>query len=368
MSGWCPRCDAVRDSEGTCPQCQAPLVELDDRPVRPPAKREEPAATEVGAVVEQPPRGRLRVALAVAALVLVGLAFVAGRGTGGAAATAQRSTSTSTTQTTTPPAVELERQLGWRSRPSDGVSVEVVSINRIPSDPANGAAADSDNSGSLSLLVHGLDGDRRLLALTGLRLVDSGGGEFAAPETMTIDGEEAVPARPSSQPDRYVIDLGPIPSVDTLQSIQFDGLLVSASADGGAQLRLASDGAWPARPPLRSVEPSPDSLDVPLARADGSSSSFPLRVASAFVGAGRVLVVLSFDEEIAGRDLGIFPVSASLRDGNRLVCSRQTIVGEGPSRVSPLLTVDCPASPATSLTVQVAAGVSAVPARAKLPG
>ncbi len=194
MRGWCPRCDAVREAEGTCPECQAPLVELDERPVRPAARPAEEAATEVSAVAEAPPRGRLRVALAVAALVLVGLAFVAGRGTGGSAASAQRSAS-ATTQTTTPQAVELQRQLGWRSKPSNGVRVEAVSLSRIPSDTVNGDVQTSDNAGSLTLRVDGLANGQRLLGITGLHLVDAGGGVFAEPDSRQIGGVEAVPVQ-----------------------------------------------------------------------------------------------------------------------------------------------------------------------------
>ncbi len=367
MKGWCPRCDAVRDTGGTCPECQAPLVELDQRPVRPPAKREEETAGEVGAVLEPPPRARLRIAVAVAAVVLVGLAFVAGRGTGGAAATARR-TPSATTQTTTSAAVEPQRQLGWRGKPSNGISVEAVSISRIPSDSVNGDASTGDNAGSLTLRVDGLSGGRRLLALTGLRLVDSGGGVFAAPDSSAIDGVDAVPVRPASQAGRYLVDLGPTPSVETLDSIEFAGLLLSASADGRGRVELPSGGAWPTRPPLRAIEPGAGSVNVPLTRANGSFATFPLRVASAFVGAGRAVVVLSFDADIATRDVGIFPLSANLREGKRLVCSRQTFLGQGRAQVSPLLVVDCPTSPAPSLTVELAAGVDVVRAAAKLSG
>jgi hypothetical protein len=357
MNGWCPRCDAVRQADGTCPHCQAPLVDMDERPVRPAARREEPAA-EVATVVEPPPRGRLRVALAVAAAVLVGVAFVAGRGTGGGAArTAPRSAS-ATTQTTAPPAVELQRQLGWRSKPVNGIQIEVVAVSRIPSDTVNGEIATGDNDGSLSLRVHGLAQGRRLLGITGLRLVDSGGGVFAEPDSRQIGGVEAVPVQLAA--GRYLVDLGPTPSVDTLDRIQFQELLLSASPASRGQLELPTGGAWPARPPMRAVEPAVGSVSVPVVRPDGSSSQFPLRVSSAFVGAGRAVVVLSFDEEIVGRDLGLLPVSFELRDGKRVVCSRLTLLGLGQSQVSPLLVIDCPTSPAPVLTVDLAAGIQPV--------
>jgi hypothetical protein len=374
MKGWCPRCDAVREAEGACPECRAPLMALDERPVRPAARQaganQEEAATEAGAVVEPPPRARLRVALAVAALVLVGLAFVAGRSTGGATArTARRSPST--TQTTAPQAVELQRQLGWRSRPVGGVRVEAVSISRLPSETVNADVDTSDNAGSLSLRVEGLTGGRRLLGVTGLRLVDAGGGVFASPDSRRIGGVDAVPVDQASQGGGYVVDLGPTPALDTLDRIEFDDLLVSASTTGNGQLELNTGGAWPARPPMRAVDPSPPTFTVPVAlpARGAGDESLPLRVASAFVGSGRAVVVLSLADGVgeAGRDLGAFPVSVDLRDGGRVVCSRLTLTGQGQRQLSPLLVVDCPASPAPSLTVELAAGIDAVPLGAKLP-
>jgi hypothetical protein len=369
MRGWCPRCDAVREAEGTCPECQAPLVELDERPVRPAARPAEEAATEVSAVAEAPPRGRLRVALAVAALVLVGLAFVAGRSTGGSAASAQRSPS-ATTQTTTPQAVELQRQLGWRSKPSNGVRVEAVSLSRIPNDTVNGDVQTSDNAGSLTLRVDGLANGQRLLGITGLHLVDAGGGVFAEPDSRQIGGVEAVPVQAAGPAGGYLVDLGPTPSVETLASIEIDDLLVSASTAGRGKVGLNTGGSWPARPPLRAVDPTTSSLNLPVARVDGGSggSTLPLRVASALVGAGRAVVVLSLadTEGEVGRELGAFPVSVDVRDGKRVVCSRQTMIGQGQPQLSPLLVVDCPTSPAPSLTVELAAGVDAVRVGANL--
>lgn len=364
MSGWCPRCDAVRRADGTCPQCQAPLIDLDERPVPPAARRE--AATEVGAVAEPPPRGRLRGALAVAAVVLVGLAFVAGRGSGGTAARTASPSATATTKTTAPASVELRRQLGWRSKPSNGVRVEAVSISRTPSDVLNGGIATSDNAGTLTLRVDGLQRGRRVLGITGLRLVDSGGGVFAEPDNRQIVGVLAVPVQSAGQGGRYQVDLGPTPSPETLDSIELQDLLVSASAGNRGQLELPTGGAWPQRRPLRAVDPTTGTVRVPAVRADGSSGDFPLRVVSAFVGAGRAVVVLSFDGSVDGTDLGAFPISARLLAGDRAVCSRLSYLGQGGPQVSPLLVIDCPTSPASRLTVQLAAGVEPVRVNAEL--
>lgn len=364
MRGWCPRCDAVRQAEGACPECQAPLVDLDDRPPAPAAAERREAASEVAGEVEQPVRNRLRVALAVAAVVLVALAFVAGRSTGGTAAPAAASAGTTTT--TAPPVAELQRQLGWRSRTVGGVSVEAVSISRGPVDAGNGDTTGTDNTGLLTLKVDGLQAGRRLLAVNGLRLVDSGGGVFAEPDTVQFEGAEAVPVQFTPRADRYVIDLGPTPAVDTLDSIELGGLLLSATASDRSRVELPTAGAWPARPPARAVEPTAGAVTVPVSRADGGSDRLPLRVAGAFVGAGRVVVVLSFQQGQAEREFGALPVTAELRAGDRLVCSRLTALGPQGTQVSPMLVIDCPARPAPSLTVDLGAGIQAVQLGGKL--
>jgi hypothetical protein len=359
MRGWCPRCDAVREADGACPECQAPLLDLNERPPSAAAVAERrEAVAEVAGEVEQPARNRLRVALAVAAVVLVALAFVAGRSTGGTAAPA--ATAAGTTTTTAPPVGELQRQLGWRSRTVGGVSVEAVSISRAPVDADNGDTSGTDNTGLLTLKVDGLEPGRRLLAVSGLRMVDSGGGVFAEPDTVQVGGAQAVPVQLTPRGDRYVLDLGPTPAVDTLDSIELGGLLLSATTSDRSRVELPTAGAWPARPPARVVEPAAGAVTVPIARADGGSDRLPLRVAGAFVGAGRVVVVLSLPQGEGERDFGALPVSADLRAGERLVCSRLTALAPQGSQVSPMLVVDCPASPAPSLTLDLGAGIQAV--------
>ncbi len=320
-------------------------------------------------MAEPPPRGRLRVALAVAAVVLVGLAFVAGRSTGGAVArTAPRSTS-ATTQTTAGLALDRPRALGWRSKPSNGIGVEAVSISRIASDLVNDEVSSDENTGTLSLEVEGLDRGRRLLGITGLRLVDSGGGVFAEPDDRQIGGVAAVPVRVAGQAGTYQVNLGPTPSVETLDRIEFENLLVSASTGDGGRVELPTDGAWPSHPPLRAIEPTASSVTVPVARADGAGGTLPLRVASAFVGAGRAVLALSVDTDVASsRDIGVFPISANVLAGSRVVCSRLTLIGSEGPQVSPLLVVDCPTSPTSKLEVELAAGVDAVRFGARLSG
>ncbi len=365
MSGWCPRCDEVRPGSGTCPECGATLIAMDHRQPVPHVRTEEPVA-EVGAVVEAPPRARLRVALAVAAVVLVGLAFIAGRGTGRAAPrTASRAAAAPTT--TSPSAVEQQRQLGWRSGLVHGVSLEVVSVSRTPSDDPN-----SDNLGELAIRVDGLDPGRRLLGIGGLRLLDSGGGVFATPDQHPVGGVAAVLVQPPDQDGSYLVDLGPTPAVETLASIEVKDLLVSAPPSARHRLELPSDGPWPARPPMRPVTPPQGSVTVAVPPVPGGNGSatlgLPLRVTTAFVGAGRAVVVLTSEAASLPPDVGAFPVSARLLAGDRVACSRVTVYDGGSSQPSPLLVVDCRMAPTARLAVELGAGVDAVQLDAKLAG
>jgi hypothetical protein len=68
MRSWCPRCDAVRPGETTCPVCGTPLATLQAPP--PPAAPDAPPPAEEP--VQPPAPSRLRVALLVTALVLGG--------------------------------------------------------------------------------------------------------------------------------------------------------------------------------------------------------------------------------------------------------------------------------------------------------
>jgi hypothetical protein len=372
--GWCPRCDAVREVDDVCPECRAMLVPLDDRPPRPARPEHEPLA-EPDAVVE-PPKGRLRVAVAVAAVVLVGLAFVAGRGTGGTTARATTATTgAATTNTTTvvSPAA-ARRQLGWKAGPKNGVSLELVSIARtagadVSAQDASGIGQDSEQGGdstsTLHLRLNGLGADRRLLAVRGLRLVDSGGGVFATPEERPVGGEDAVPAFQDRGAGAYMLNLGPTPDLESLSGIELDALILSSSPATGTRVGLPAPGAWPSHPPLRDVSGGPRDLSVPVRLgAAASIRDLALRLSGAFVGGGRAVMVLERDADLSGEP-GVLPLAASVLDGDRVVCSRQEFIG-GPAQDSPLLVVDCPMRPTTQLSLRLAAGVETVDLGAKL--
>jgi hypothetical protein len=368
--GWCPRCDAVRDVDDVCPECRATLVPLDDRPPRS-AQPEHEQPAEPDAVVE-PPKGRLRVAAAVAAVVLVGLAFVAGRGTGGTTARATTATTGAATTTTVVSPASAQRQLGWKAGPKNGISLELVSITRAANAdvsgqdaPGFGQDSEGDSTTTLHLRLNGLGADRTLLGVRGLRLIDLGGGVFAAPDERPLGGEDAVPAFQDRGPGAYMLNLGTTPDLESLSGIDLDALILSSSPATGTKVDLPVAGAWPSHPPLRDIGGGGRELSVPVRLgAAASIRDLSLRLSGAFVGGGRAVIVLMRADDLSGEP-GVLPLAASVLDGDRLVCSRQEFVG-GPAENSPLLVVDCPMRPTAQLALRLAAGVDSVELGAKL--
>jgi len=376
VSGWCPRCDEVRAGDGACPDCDTPLVSV-ERPAPGQPHPAEPAATEVSAVAEGPPSARLRVAVVVAAVVLTGLAFVAGRGTGRGPARAAVP-ATVPTATTAPETEPLaQRRLDWRAGPVHGITVTALSVRRIAGEDPN-----SDDAGQLTIRVQGLPAGRRLLAVQGLELLDTGGGMFAGPADSPVAGTRAALVRSTGQAGSYVVDLGPTPGVDTLGRITLQGVLLSRSSSSRNRIELDTRGPWPAGPPLRVVEPATDTVTIDLAplrleafQGGAESARLPLEVAGVFVGGGRTVVTLRLGTlpgfapgEIPrafSQQVGAFPVSVRLLAGDRVVCDRTTMFGESPDSV-PLVVVDCPAAPAPRLAVELGAGAQNVPFRVTL--
>jgi hypothetical protein len=374
VSGWCPRCDAVRAADGACPECGTPLVRLEREPQAPP-RPAEPVA-EVSAVLEAPPSARLRVALAVAAVVLTGLAFVAGRGTGRTAPRAAPATAPATT-IGSEPAPLAQRRLDWQARPVRGVTFSALSLRRVSGGDPNG-----DDVGQLTIRVQGLPAGRLLLGLQGLELLDVGGGVFASPEERAVAGTQAALVERTGPEGTYVVDLGPTPGVDTLARIRLEGIVLSRPASSRSRVELDTSGSWPARPPLRAIEPADDSVTVDLSSlnlsdfAGGELKGLPLQVAGAFVGAGRAVVALrigglpgippSQTPQVLGRQAGEIPVSARLLAGDRVVCERTAMLGQGPDG-APVVAVACPTTPAPKLAIELGAGVQTAPLRATLP-
>jgi hypothetical protein len=369
MSGWCPRCDAVRAAGDACPECGTPLVGMEPRPQARP-RPAEPVA-EASAVAEAPPSARLRIALVVAVVVLTGLAFAAGRGSGRTPSRAAPATAPATT-TEPEPAPLAQRRLDWRARPVRGITFSVLSLRRV-----TGGDPSGDDVGRLTVRVQGLPAQQRLLGLQGLELLDVGGGVFATPEEHDVAGIRAALVERTGQEDTYAVDLGPTPGADTLARIRLDGIVLSQPPSSRDRIELDTSGSWPARPPLRAIEPAADGVTVdlsspPPSASGGGGSALPLQVAGAFVGAGRAVVVLQPVSPpgqppwVLNRQAGAIPVSARLLAGDRVVCERTSMLGQGPDG-APLVTVGCPTTPAPRLALELGAGVRTTPLRATLP-
>jgi hypothetical protein len=106
---------------------------------------------------------------------------------------------------------------------------------------------------------------------------------------------------------------------------------------------------------------------VPVCLGAGwSTNALKLELSSAFVGGGRAVVVLERNAGLGNDPIGT-PLSASMLDGDRVVCSRQSAFGgTGPGQDSPLLVVDCPMRPTERLALRLAAGVDTVRLDARL--
>ena len=318
MRAWCPRCDAVRPGQTTCPTCGTPLATLEDST---------PADQQVGLPpppeppAPPPPRSRLRIALLAATLVVAGFAFVAGRSLARPAAPA--TTAAPATSTTAPEPDADARQLGWSAR-AGGVTVTAVEASRVATDEGETVAR-------ISFLVTGLPADQQVLALRGLRLLDSGGGAFSTVEDRQLGTEGGAPVTPSDRdPGGFILVTGPAPRLGSLARIELAGLVVVHRRDRTVQ--LDTSGPWPAGPPLRAIDPGPrDSVDVDRGFVIIQRVTLRLRVTSAFVGGGRAVVLVDASAGYRGVPGEFLPVSAELRADDRS-CARGRRCSAGTAR------------------------------------
>jgi hypothetical protein len=344
MRAWCPRCDAVRPGQTVCPACGTQLATLDDtgsgepRPDLPPPPEEGPAP---------PARSRLRVALAAATLVLAGLAFVAGRSIARPAAPA--TTAPATTTTVLDQGAD-RRQLGWSGR-AGRVSVTAVEASRL-------AAEERETVAAVTFRIRGLPADQQVLGLRGLRLLDSGGGVFASVE----EREGGVPVQPvDGTHGTYQVVTGPAPRLSSLARIELTGVLTVRPRD--QTIALDTSGPWPAPPGMRAIDPGPrDTVRVDLGFVHIQGVDLQLRVASAFVRDGRALVVVDASSGFRGMPGEVLPLGAELRAGDRVLCTRTSLLGDDiTGRDAQGIVLDCPTRPVPRLTVAVGAGARILP-------
>jgi hypothetical protein len=352
VSGWCPRCDAVRERATACPVCHTPLAPLD--PAHPGAaangpRPDGPAPLPTPAPAAPP---RVRAALLVAAVVLAGIAFVAGRA-GGRPARPQGAPTTVAPSTTAQPEPGAQRRrLGWTAT-RHGVTLTAVAVERDQQD------GEEDSVGRLTVRVAGLAAGQRVLALTGLRLRDASHGLYASPDQSLLAGTRGYEAQPLVAAGTYEVSLGPIPPPSQLGTIEVGGLLVG-STDAGS-VRLDAPGPWPDRAPLRPLDLGQDTVVVNPKPGNHVDSPLLLEVTAAFVGAGRVTAVVGIKPARGGAGVrGILPVTAELRAGGQAVCQQTETVSGAQDLPGPGILLSCPASPADQLTVGLGTGAKVV--------
>jgi hypothetical protein len=348
MRAWCPRCDAVRPGQTACPVCGTPVADLEDatsggQPDLPPPPAEAPAPAR------RPPR--LRVALAAATVVLAGLAFVAGRSIARPAAPAAAATATSTTA---PEPGADQRELGWRAR-AGAVGITAVEASRQ-------ATERDETVATIIFRVQGLPAAERVLALRGLRLLDSAGGEFASVDDRQVGKEGGAPVVPvAGDPGAYRLVTGPAPRLSSLAKIELTGLLVVRPRD--QTVTVDTSGAWPAGPGMRAVDPGPgDTVTVDLGSTQTGDDDLDLRVTSAFVRDGRALVVIDASPGFRGVPGELLPLGAELRAGDRVLCAQTSLLGEnlGQQNIQGIV-LSCPARPVAELTVAIGVGARTLP-------
>jgi hypothetical protein len=351
MRAWCPRCDAVRPGETTCPVCATPLATLDDTaPGDRPANLTPPPPAEDVAPPPRPPR--LRVALAAATLVVAGLAFVAGRSLARPAPPA--AAPAPATSTTAPEPGADRRTLGWSAR-AGGLSITAASAVRVTNEQRETVAA-------ITFRVQGVPDGQRVLALRGLQLLDSGGGVYASVDQQQLGREGGTPVEPvEDRPGTYLLVTGPAPRLSSLARIELAGVVAVHPRD--QTITLDTSKAWPPGPQMQVVDPGPrDSVGVDLGVAQVQGADLRLQVTSAFVRNGQALVVIDASSGFRGVPGELLPLGAELRAGDRVLCSRTSLLGENPGQQSAQgIVLSCPTRPVPRLTVAVGVGARMLP-------
>jgi hypothetical protein len=355
MRAWCPRCDAVRPGATACPVCGTSLATLDDpRPADHPPDRPPPEA----APAPPPTPSRLRLALAAASLVVAGLAFVAGRSVARPATPAPAAAPATTTTTVREPDAD-RRRLGWTAR-AGGVAVTAVEAHRL-------ATERRETIASITFRIQGVPADEGVLALRGLRLLDTGGGVFATVEQRQFGGEGGAPVlEVDGDPGTYQVLTGPAPRLSSLARIELTAVMAVRPRD--QTITLDTSAPWPAGPRLRAIHPGErDSVRVDLGAVQLPGTELELSVTSAFVRDGLALVVIDSLSGFRGQPGAVLPLGAELRAGSRVLCARSSLLGQDPGQLgADGVVLSCPTRPVPRLTVALGVGARIIPLQATL--
>jgi hypothetical protein len=352
MRAWCPRCDAVRPGETSCPVCATPLASVDDpglgqpRPDLPPPPEPAPAPGS-------PPPSRLRIGLALATLVVAGLAFVAGRSIARPAAPATAAQATTTTTTSPDPGAD-RRQLGWTAR-AGGLTVTAVEASRLATERRETVA-------TVTFRIRGLPADQRVLGLRRLRLLDAHGGVFASVEQRQFGRERGTPVESvEGRPGTWRVVTGPAPRLSALARIELAAVVTVQPRQ--QTIQLDTSAPWPAGPRMQAVDPGPrDSIlvDSSFVRIEGIQVR--LQVTSAFVRDGLAVVAVDATSGFRGVPGDLLPIGAELRDGDRVLCARTMLLGDDfNQQFIQGIVLTCPTRPVPRLTLALGAGAGRVP-------
>jgi hypothetical protein len=350
MRAWCPRCDAVRPGETSCPVCATPLATVNDTgPGQP--RPDLPPPTEPAPAPGSPP-SRLRIGLALATLVVAGLAFVAGRSIARPAAPATAAQATTTT--TSPDPGADRRQLGWTAR-AGGLTVTAVEASRLATERRETVA-------TVTFRIRGLPADQRVLGLRGLRLLDAHGGVFASVEQRQFGREGGTPVESvDGRPGTWRVVTGPAPRLSALARIELAAVVTVQPRE--QLIQLDTSAPWPAGPRMQAVDPGPrDSIlvDSSFVRIEGIQVR--LQVTSAFVRDGLAVVAVDAASGFRGVPGDVLPIGAELRAGDRVLCARTKLLGDDLNQqfVQGLVLV-CPTRPVPWLTLALGAGAGLLP-------
>jgi hypothetical protein len=351
MRAWCPRCDAVRAGETSCPVCAAPLATLDDAgPGQP--RTDLPPPPEPAPATEPPPPSRLRIGLALATLVVAGLAFVAGRSIARPAAPAPAAQATTTT--TRPDPGADRRQLGWTAKAGE-LTITAIEASRLATERRETVA-------TVTFRIRGLPANQRVLGLRGLRLLDAHGGVFASVEQRQFGREGGAPAEPvDGRTGTWMVVTGPAPRLSSLARIELAAVVTIQPRD--RTIQLDTSGSWPDGPRMRAVDPGPRDavlVDSSFVRLEGIQVR--LQVTSAFVRDGLAVVAVDATSGFRGVPGDILPIGAELRDGDRVLCDRIMLLGDDfNQQFIQGIVLACPTRPVPRLTLALGAGAGLVP-------
>jgi hypothetical protein len=283
---------------------------------------------------------------------VAGLACVAGRRIALPAAPA--AAAAPATSTTAPEPDADQRRLGWTAR-AGGLTITAVDAGRLATERRETVA-------SITFRVEGVPRDQRLLGLRGLTLLDSGGGVFASVDQRQFGREGGAPVLPvEGRQDTYRVVTGPAPRLSSLARIKLTGVVVVKPRD--QTIQLDTSGPWPPGPGMRAVNPGRgDAVLIGTGFFGQQEIQLELRVNSVFVRDGLAMVLVDASSGYRGVPGEYLPIGAELRAGDRVLCSRSSVLGEDSAAQSVQgLVLSCPTRPVPRLTVAVGVGATMLP-------